>query len=62
MLNGRISFQGDLFVMRLEKVNRLALPASDVDCTISVFTTYLGMDKRVFRILTSWVVMGRVLD
>jgi len=34
--------------MTLEKLDHLVLPVSDIDAIATFYTTYLGMEKRIF--------------
>ncbi len=34
--------------MKLEKLDHLVLPVSDIDAIVMFYTTYLGMEKRIF--------------
>ena len=34
--------------MTLEKLDHLVLPVSDIDAIVMFYTTYLGMEKRIF--------------
>ena len=34
--------------MTLEKIDHLVLPVSDIDAVATFYTTYLGMEKRIF--------------
>ncbi|MEO2175764.1 MAG: VOC family protein [bacterium] len=46
--------------MTLEKLDHLVLPVSDIDAIAMFYTTYLGMEKRIFGDGRSWRVFPSV--